>query len=325
MKKLILMFSAVMCFFTQSQAVTKTWVGTSGGTWSTSANWSPVNAPGSLDDVIINTTTTISIDVAPTINSLSIQGTNTVVDLTSATTRKFWINNGSTAIALSIAAGCTLNYGVHGSSTTNVLELNGNAEISGTLKFTGSTATITPGMNISSSLQKVTVKNGGKLIVGVNSRNLTTSAFRPNAYVFESNAEYKIERNGASILEGVYDPNSTVNITGVTTSASFTYGGTPNVEIGNLTWNCSGQTAAANLTTPTTYNIKGKVKILNTGATPQELRFCSGSAGNLTIKDSLIVGANTIFSLTGGAGIGTVKLEKHLINNGTITEGGTQA
>jgi Secretion system C-terminal sorting domain len=308
-------------------AATRYWVGVPNGLWSATTSWSATSGgasgastPGSLDDVIFDGTASASIDVAPTINSLTIQGTSSVVDFTSTTGRKFWINH-SGFLGLTVASGCTLNYGVHSNSGANVLELNAYGEVSGTLNFNGSTSAVTPGMNISAT-QKLSIKANGKLVQGVNSKLFTTSAFRPNGYLFEANSTFRSERTSTTFVEGVYDPNSTVEIVGFTTGGAFLYGGVPNVEIGNLIWNCPNQTGSANLTIATAYNIKGKVKIINTGATPKDFRFCSNTASTLTIKDSLIVGVNTLFSLTGGTGAGTVKLEKHLINNGTITESG---
>ena len=57
-------------------AATKTWVPTTGGAWTTAANWSPTGAPAAGDSVTINSDQSANITAVPAIvlNNLTING-----------------------------------------------------------------------------------------------------------------------------------------------------------------------------------------------------------------------------------------------------------
>ena len=61
-----------------------TWTNTSGGSWSAAINWSPNSVPGSSDDAFItnNGTYTVTMDVNPTIASLTLGGSSGLQTLT---------------------------------------------------------------------------------------------------------------------------------------------------------------------------------------------------------------------------------------------------
>src|SRR5260370_31746136 len=58
------------------RAATIAWTNTAGGTWNTAANWTPNQVPDAGDDALItsNGTYTVTLDVSPTIASLTLGG-----------------------------------------------------------------------------------------------------------------------------------------------------------------------------------------------------------------------------------------------------------
>ncbi|MCK9409477.1 MAG: hypothetical protein M0R68_10130, partial [Bacteroidetes bacterium] len=82
---------------------------------------------------------------------------------------------------------------------------------------------------------------------------------------FLSGSKYNHKLNANAIVSGsaytaTWDPNSTIEVTGVTTTAPTKL----NQAIGNLTWNCVSQTAAVSFTTNLT-NVTGSLTVHATG------------------------------------------------------------
>ncbi len=83
MKKLQLFSFLIIAFAligaSTANAATKTWVPTTGGAWTTAANWNPNVVPAAGDDIIISADQSANITAIPTItlNSLTINGTCT--------------------------------------------------------------------------------------------------------------------------------------------------------------------------------------------------------------------------------------------------------
>ncbi|SRX54180.1 T9SS type A sorting domain-containing protein [Aequorivita sp. CIP111184] len=78
--KRFLFFSILSIFCLTISAQTKTWIGPSGGYFSTAANWNPAGVPGSGNDVIIPTGSNLYMDGA-NVKSFDIQG-NSQVNMT---------------------------------------------------------------------------------------------------------------------------------------------------------------------------------------------------------------------------------------------------
>ncbi len=113
---------------TPAFAASKSWVGTTGGSWTTGANWSPAGAPAAGDDVTIPADQSGDITNVPTItlNSLVINGT---CDFESNPT-----GNTITVTSLfTVAAGKTM---VTGSAVNGRLEFTLGAASTGTIAGT---------------------------------------------------------------------------------------------------------------------------------------------------------------------------------------------
>lgn len=314
------------------------WVGPSGGNWSANANWSLTSggaggagSPTSAQNAIFDQDAVVTLDASPiNVNSLTIKqatgGVGIAVTFNSTATRTFTVNAGSTPTpAFKVESLCSFTYAAHSSSTSNVFTLSGAAkgELYGTMNVAGPTATVTPRVNFTSA-NNLTVKSGGKLVFGVNSNSPLSSGNQ--SYVMESGAILEVYRTSFQIPDGTYDANSTTRFLGFTSGATVTWAGFPQAQLGNIEYNCAGQTTAINLTTPAgtaaaPFVVKGNFKVLNTNG--QELRFCSNTAGFLQINGNLEVAAGSKFSLTGGTAAGTVYLKGDLIAAGEITEGGS--
>lgn len=79
MKKIIAFIAIGLFLVNYAFAVTKTYVGTSGGNWNTAGNWSPSGVPGTSDDITIPSAKTVVLDISPaTVRSLNISGSLTM-------------------------------------------------------------------------------------------------------------------------------------------------------------------------------------------------------------------------------------------------------
>ena len=319
-------------FWLHVDAADRYWVGTLGGAWGTASNWSATSGGGggigitTVDKAIFDANATVTMNTGLTIGGLLITNNATVTMSNGSTLTTITISAASTGFV--IDAGATLNYACHGNTGSSDLNINTNSNISGTLNINGSSATITPRIDINTGV-KLNIKNGGKLIQGVNTNNFTSTATRPNGLILESGSVFETYRpNGCTFLDGDYDPNSTVKLLGAYNNPIFIYSGSPSVELGNVEYNPSSQTNSANLTVPAAssfahyspYNFKGYFKVLNTNG--NELRFCSSSNGYLAVGGDLQIATGTILSLTGGAGVGNLFVKGNIDISGTLTEGG---
>jgi len=97
-------FIFIICFslvvgLSNLNAANKTWIGASGGNWGTAGNWSPSGIPAAVDDVIIPTGYSVSVNVVASCASLTIQG--------GATSNAITLNSASLTVsgAINIGAG----------------------------------------------------------------------------------------------------------------------------------------------------------------------------------------------------------------------------
>jgi hypothetical protein len=80
-----------------AQAIPISWNNAAGGNWNTDSNWNPAQVPGASDDVLITLagTYTVTLDVSPTVASLSLGG-STGVQTLSASSQTLTIDGPST-------------------------------------------------------------------------------------------------------------------------------------------------------------------------------------------------------------------------------------
>ncbi len=320
MKKILIflcLFSAVRVF-----AVTKTWIGASGGTWSTGTNWSPVNAPTSLDDIVFNTSVSVIVDGAKSLNSLLITNNSTVVFQGNNTTTTITLNCAS--CISSIDAGSTLT--VTGNVASNKCEVTlANSAIfnvNGTLNL--GTATQTATQRLLPATGTVTTINGAINWVGSGSSVSGSSASN-----YLVNGIQEIKRNGGLFPVGTYATTARNIISGQTTSiATFTSSQT-------TTWGSIELNAPGNTITGT-----GGVCHFSSNAIIQDFKVIDDGSGNCTLTTSgstaRVLTVNGVLEIASGTTLNInsttaaanatasgIELKGNLTNNGEITETGT--
>jgi len=283
------------------------WQLTSGSSSYTVANnWLPVrNYSDALDTLVFNKGGTITVTSVPavSINQLEVSN-NTNLTLNSAATTIFTISD-----SLQLEAGSTLTIGGTSSLTLNFTNISPkpNAQINGTLNFNSS-----GGYDNLYGLTSVT----GTVNVNANGIGMFNTG-RINCY-FSASAVYNLNRNGGSIPQAVFDKASNVYVLG-TTGTSINNGS--NLGLGNLTWNCPGQTAAIQCINID--SIKGDFKIINTNG--YELSLGGGAITSTYLSGDLIQQSGTLgLSPIGSLRIaGTANLMGGAINLNSTTSSGT--
>jgi len=312
---LIVFFLNVSQSFGQT---TYTWVGASGGSWTTAANWSPSRTPAATDILQFTSgTVTVTNVQNQTIGKLLVTG-GAAVTLNRSANITLTIAGG-TGTDLVVDAGCQLNVG---QTTANNLSLSLSAgatgSISGSMTFSSTTASAVNQL-LAADANAVTFNSGS---VFTQSTNSTGSAFgtsgtagtivfasgatfisasganpfgltAPNSKVnFQTGSNYKHTQNTAPVLNNRTYPNFEWAITG---SQSPT--GATAVTIDNLT--ITSGTLNINLTGGA--NIKGNVSV----ASGSTLTFSNtpnfnGSLNSQTISndDTLSFNANVVIANT---------------------------
>jgi hypothetical protein len=134
---------------TPHTAASYTWVGSSGGSWATSTNWSPAGVPSCGDNVLFNSGTTETITGVPTVSltSMTTAVSSTFYTLQPATGGATITLSNSSGNALSIVANTSITLNPTNASDILALVYSGTgntANIAGTLSLTsGSTGAAT--------------------------------------------------------------------------------------------------------------------------------------------------------------------------------------
>ncbi|MGD1046785.1 MAG: hypothetical protein ABR936_15875, partial [Bacteroidota bacterium] len=243
---LIVLLTMFVLFSTEAMAATRTWVPTTGGVWTTAANWGGT-APVAGDDVIIPADQTGNITAVPTItlNSLTINGTCTFASSANGNTITI-----STTFSVAASKTFTLS-GVNGTrgnislaatatGTVNGIVTEGNAVNT----FTNNGTLIMPpagiisGAGVFVNAAGATLQVGSTLgitTVGSNTGNIqvtTTRTYTAGAnYVYNGTAA-QVTGNG---LTSTTPLNLTINNSaGVTLSAATTISGLLTMTSGTL-------------------------------------------------------------------------------------------
>ncbi len=280
------------------------WVGLSGGTWSTAANWNTAaDGTGSTratvlaSDILIidgaGTTPGGSLIISVDTASFSIgqflitSSTNCSLQSSIATTRTITITGGG-GNDFVIEAGSTLNL----VSATNAVAFafSGAAntgDISGTYNAAGSTANTINTTGGTGTL--VTVSSTGVVannIVGSSGCMLGSAA----TLSFASGSNYShgsFTTSNGFIPLATWATSSTVTITGGTTSTAIT---NPTQSFGNFVYNSASSTGTMSVwTTGTTAVVKGDLTIVQTGT--GVALFRAVTSGRVTVNGNLVVTA----------------------------------
>lgn len=329
MKRFLLLLFFSFSFFNIYSA-TVTWVGGATGNWSTGSNWSGGIAPTSVDDVIFNTSTTVTLDVVPTMNSLLVTSSCTVT-LASSVSRTVSLSSTLTSPkGLQIDAGSSLIIDCTNASGTNnlILSLTGAAGvtglINGNLYFTGSGASSGAAARFDTytgvvNYADMQVGSTGYIKFFDNTGNASTSS---TSFTMQNGATYEINKNGGSFPDGVWNSGSLAKHTGMTNGAPTFNGST----YGNFEWNCPSQTTTMTIGKNISFN---NVDIVHTG-TPSNFRVKGGTGlttytmtvnGNLTVSSNAILETSGNTTTSGNPGIISVK--GNITNSGVIRESST--
>ncbi len=315
-------------------AVTKTWIGVSGGLWSVAGNWTPSGVPVAADDVIFNTNVGVNVDVGTPIslNSIAIT-TNATVTFNCNATKNFRLSSTSTLLpALLISAGCSLTVdGTNAGGNNSSLELTFGTgvigSIYGTLAFskTGGGAS---GINIDTYTSVtnygiLTVYSGGIIRINPNVGNTSSSLTPVPTVVMLNGSVFENLKNGGSFPNGTWEPNSLAIANSIGANGPLFNGNS----YGNLEWNCPLQTTVSFFNKDISFN---NVTLISTGSnnTPNagSIRIKTGmSTGiwTMTVNGNLTIGTNSEISTTSlntpsGSG-GILDVNGDINNQGTIT------
>lgn len=322
---------AVNVFWVNAQ---KTWLGTGGNKlWSNGTNWSPAGTPGSLDNVIVNISDSINIDVAPNINSVTITGSASVIFSTNNSRTINISSTSTTQLGLLINAGSSLTVQGNITGTTSVslvLALTGGigvtGEIYGSLFFksvgagTGSSNTSLDTYAGALSYAQLKVKNGGLIKYDDKSGNTASAGSPTNSITMENGSTYWINKNGGSFPNGLWDAGSLCKSTGMVANGPSFNGTT----YGNLEWNNANQSSVYGFNKDLSFN-----NVTLTTANGNSLRVKSGAAATsftLTINGALSLASGVTFETSGttvtAPNGGVIELKGNLVNNGILTETG---
>jgi hypothetical protein len=197
---------------------------------------------------------------------------------------KIFASNG--IVTLKDSLNMTDSAKVYGSA--GQLYANGPVNISGNSLFdlTGVKGIFTSVINVSD--------NG-------NLREVTTNAATDISY--PGTCTYNHKRNGGYVPKGAYSSTSTINITGIGNTQPIFQSSI----LGNLTWNCPGQSANLAMTNSQISNVNGNMEIVNTGGF--NLRMSPsptvGGASVTEIAGNFKQYAGTTFQLWNNGGLRT--------------------
>lgn len=252
-------------------AAAYTWNATTGTVDATlPGSWTPARtAPDVTDTLYFSNggTSTASNLVTSTVAKIAVLN-NTNITATSGATATVSVSK-----ELTVAAGSTLQ--LSGSNGITLNYVAGNSPvgtIAGTLNLSGTgTCALAAANSVTTVTGTVNVTNTG---------SMTGTAA---ALFFNAGANYNLNRNGGAIPTATWNATSMINVTGVTSTSL-----TPPAKFGSLTWDCPGQTVAANSWSSTVDTIFGSLTIVNTGTG----RIEGGNTPNIQIMGN--------FTQTGG-------------------------
>ncbi|MBI3139349.1 MAG: T9SS type A sorting domain-containing protein [Sphingobacteriales bacterium] len=288
---------------------TYTWKLAGGGNWATAANWIPSrSAPAASDILLVNNggAKTISNVLTQTIGRLIISGNTTVTLTPTGGARTLTLSNAG--LALDVQAGSGLR----------LIGENGGGSRSLTLRFAGAGNTV----SIAGSLSLDIVSND-RGIINLNNSVTTVSGTIVNKggtvgaaagnLLLNSTANYIHATNGGTIPPAGWDAASTCSITGFTTSVPAGL----NQSFGNLTWDCPGQSASANLNGQLN-TVTGNLVVNNTNLYGLYLTTANNSSCTLSVGGNLDIRENAWFAISGGDNVtGTVNVGADFVMTGT--------
>jgi hypothetical protein len=269
------------------------WTNPAGGNWSTGSNWSTGVAPGASDDVVVDLagTYTVTLDVSPTVGSLSLGAASGVQTLT-GTSRTLTVN-GATTI------------GANGLLTLTSSTVTGTGAVTnqGTMTLMSSVFSATTGL----------ANQGVSTFAGASSLNGPVSALAGGTLRMEGNGS---GGTGALTVANGFTNDGTIELTSVSGfSASLTVtAGTLTNGPGGLIRSLTGggnRTLTAQLDNQGTLEVDQALSLTRADAAHTNTGLIDLTAANLTVTQtgtapsfthtgSVTLGANRTWTVTGG-------------------------
>lgn len=269
-----LLLPLFLFFQADVSAITKTWTGADGANWNGSANWDPAGAPSATDDAVISGFSgTIVMNSNAFIRSLQVINGSDVQFAGNSAARRMTIScagcssgieNGSAATYTGTAGAgaCDLYFSQSpvftvdgtltftGGGVSDLVAANAGVTINGRLLFSGAGGSRLVCTNGVTAINGEIIYTGGGTTSGANQNNL----------FIQDNGIYEIAKNGTNVPNASWSGNATLKITGMTDNdPAFPN----NAVLGNLYWDCPGQTVPAVLNVNLTMS---RVDIYDTGA-----------------------------------------------------------
>lgn len=312
MKQLYLLLTVCLYCSLNTNAQTKYWIGSPGDNWNDAANWS--DNPGGLPgadvpngagyNVIFNQAATVVVDIAHiNLHSLSVTADGTTRLYTTAPSTIVLHSTNTAAPALLIAASSTLvDSAAAGSGDFIVRFANGaKGTINGNWYFTGLTGGTAyadfPATSGHGNLVEVT----GTIKLVSTSGHIECN--QPEYLYFGDGATYWVARNAGVIPRAGWHANSTILVTGSTTSLPSGIGLPPAGQgVGNFVFDCPGLTVSNTFQIPHGLVFYGDMRILNTNNTNIGLGATTGSAPvNFTVQGDFELSPNANVTLGGNS------------------------
>ena len=284
MKKFYVFIVACLSSVTLLQAQTRFWVGPSGGSggnWNDAANWAATSGGaggqsvpnGASFDVIFDQNALVNVDVdVITLNTLSVTNSRTAtlfVTASSSGLPDITVNSTSlVAPGLRIDAGSVLidSTATNGILFTTTFASGAKGLINGKWYFAGG-----PGVANGTTFQVPATSGLGNRIDVNGTIQFRDGTLSPQAgntgheYIFfNSGSTFWLDRNGGNSPRATWNSNSTILVTGSTTTLpSINIGSS--IDIGNLTLNVPGLVpAVAGWSLSNNLVIKGNLSVQNT-------------------------------------------------------------
>ncbi len=271
MKLIIITIVFFLSFLCNARAAQKFWMGASGGAWSNGANWSGGTIPGASDSVIFASSTTVNVDISPSIATLTIAGGGNVI-FSAAANRLITIGNNASggfvflvdvSSTLTLGQGAGVSIQTYGAGVSNTATIGFDAKL---VLGEGNSQWIIAPSAASPSNCITDIYNQG--IVEVAANNTAASAFSgsgTNNLIFSSGSALNWKRSGGVAPAADFQNGSLIDVTGIVgTNMSFSSLATYS---GKLFWNCISQTisGASAILLPATNTAMDSIRVISTG------------------------------------------------------------
>jgi hypothetical protein len=327
-KNIFLIFVILFIINLTANCAPKSWVGASGGTYSTGSNWSPAGSPTNADDILFfGFTGTIIVDGPKSPNSFAVRGNsnitfagnNNTTAFTFASTNTYFIEVGSTMTCTGTTNTNICDI-IMGSLSNSLFAINGVLNIGDAVTYTGAT--------------KLNCANGSKVVVNgsINfvgsSSSVVGSSF--SSYALNPGGIQEMKRtSGGQFPVGDYSIYSRTIISGVNNPSYPTFSSSQTTTWGNIEFNAPNNiaTGTGGACLFSSDAICESFTVINTGTGNCNLAASGTVTRTITVNNLLQVNTGCIINLnstTSGSPTASsgFAAKGDVLINGTLTETG---